>query len=132
MLLLLFRCLLRCAMIAALGLLIDRNPTSESMTAKAHGRVDMLLCSCKAILALVASITASGTVKPALLIVATCIVAVVQLYATTVYQPLYSQRWNQYHGSFALVFAWAAGCTLLAELRGKPEDEVRGTTLTQA
>jgi hypothetical protein len=29
------------------GVLIDRNPDSEFLSAKAHGRVDMLLCGCK-------------------------------------------------------------------------------------
>jgi hypothetical protein len=106
------------------GLLVDRNPVSESIVARAHGRVDMLLCSCKALLALAGALTAAGTARPALLIIASCIVAVLQLYAYVVYQPLYSARWNQYHGSFALVFAWAAACTLLAQLRHKPDNEV--------
>jgi hypothetical protein len=40
------------------------------------------------------------------------------------YQPFYHVVVNQYHGAFAAVFAWAAVCTLLAQERGKPADQV--------
>ena len=103
---------------------IDRNPLSESIQARAHGRVDMLLCCCKGLLALVAALTAGGTLQPIGLIVVACCVALVQLYAVVVHQPLFSRRWNCYTGAFALVFAWAAACTLLAHLRQRPDDQV--------
>ncbi len=103
---------------------MDRSPTSESLQAKAHGRVDMVLCVCKGLLALIAALVSGGALQPVMLISLVCIVAAVQLYAVVVYQPLYNRTWNQYQGAFAALFAWAAGCTLLADLRQRPEDQV--------
>jgi hypothetical protein len=106
--------------------LIDRNTssTSESPTAKAHGRVDMLVCATKLLLAVVAALATGGTVAPRALAIVACAVAALQLHATVVYQPLANHTWNCVHGAFAAVFAWAAGLTLLALQRDRAEDQV--------
>ncbi len=103
---------------------MDRDPASESIQAKAHGRVDMLLCCCKGVLSLVAALTIGGTLQPVVLVSVLCVVGFIQLYAEIGLQPLYSRRWNQFNGAFALVFGWSTLCTLLAHLRDRPEDQV--------
>ena len=111
-------------MLAGCGILVDRNPGSTSLHAKSHGRVDMVMVCCKAVLALTAALVEGGGVTSTALIVVFCIVALVQLYAVVCYQPLYNTRWNNINGGFAAVFAWAALATLMASQRDKPEDQV--------
>jgi hypothetical protein len=92
--------------------------------AKPHGRVDMLLCVMRAVLAIAAALTAGGTLAPVVLVAACVALALLQLYVVMVYQQFFSLPCNQYQGAGAAVLAWASLCTLLAHVRGRPEDQV--------
>jgi hypothetical protein len=113
---------------AAFGVFVDRNPASESIQAKAHGRVDMLIACSKGVMSLAAALTIGGTLKPVALIAIVFANSIIQLYTVILYQPLYNRTWNQYNGSFATVFTWSAACTLLAYLRQRPSDQVGAPT----
>jgi uncharacterized membrane protein len=112
---------------AACGIFVDRDPASTCIHAKAHGRIDMLLVCCKLLLSLVAALTYGDSLTPLAYLIVVCVVALVQLVAVVVYQPLRQSWWNYVNGGFAAVFAWAAGLALLALIRDKPEEQV-GTT----
>ena len=101
---------------------IDRNPFSETLLAKSHGRVDMLLCGAKTVLCLLFTLRAA--INTTILIVAVCLVAALQFYTLLYYLPYYSGMFNQWSCSFALLFVWAACCTLMAFVRNAPIDEV--------
>ncbi len=109
---------------AACGIFVDRDPASTCIHAKAHGRIDMLLVCCKLLLSLAAALTHGDSLTPLAYLSVVCVVALVQLVAVVVYQPLRQSWWNYVNGGFAAVFAWAAGLALLALIRDKPEEQV--------
>jgi len=84
----------------------------------------MLITCCKLLLSLVAALTTGTAFSPTVLVIAVCIVGLVQLYATVCYQPLFNVEWNKINGGLAAVFAWAAVSTLMAAQRDRPDDQV--------
>ena len=106
---------------------VDRNPASSFVLAQAHGRMDMVDCTAKALLAVVAAIASSPDATAAsasALVVCVGCAALVQLYIAAVYQPLFSRHWNQCRGGMAAVVLWASACAGLAHFRAMPDDEV--------
>jgi hypothetical protein len=106
---------------------VDRNPASSFVLAQAHGRMDMVDCTAKALLAVVAAIASSPnatTTSASALVVCVGCVGLMQLYIAAVYQPLFSRHWNQCRGGMAAVVLWASACAGLAHFRAMPDDEV--------
>jgi hypothetical protein len=100
---------------------------SESLEAKPHGRVDMVLCALKVLLALVVSLRA--TVSTAVIVIVLCVAAAVQLYALLFYLPYFKEFMNHLTCSFGMVFAWATVCSLMAYVRDQPDDQVEAFVL---
>jgi hypothetical protein len=105
---------------------VDRSPASGSILAQAHGRVDMVVVTLKVLLALLAAVSAATGEAGimAQLCGAGCL-ALVQLYTSVVYQPLYSRYWNQCMGGMAAMSLWAVACAVMAHMRGQADDQVR-------
>jgi hypothetical protein len=124
-------CVTLCAPNGTLGiaapvtvLLVDRNPVSESVHAKAHGRVEALLRGYQCLLVVLAAWSGEGALPTPVFVLCLVITSCLHLYSLVVYQPLYRLWWAQGQCALASLFVWASGCTLLAEERNVPEDEV--------
>ena len=115
----------RFPLLPASAILIDANPFSETLVAKAHGRVDMVIAAVKSVLVLIASVRPVG-VSTATVLAVVAVGAAVQLYAYITYMPYFSEQANKAYCSFAAAFAWACGCTLLAVARNLPAEQVEG------
>jgi hypothetical protein len=83
-----------------MGVLIDRDCTSESVLAKAHGRVDMLLCLTSSVLTLLYTLTLNGNVGSVAFMSVACALALLRLYCIMVYQPMLNQYWNRLAQAF--------------------------------
>ena len=118
------RVLCPCAAVPASAIIVDLNPFSENLVAKAHGRVDMVLVAMKSLWALLVSLRFVLTPATVLSVVAAG--AVIQLYGCLTYMPYFNDKANQLQCGFAAAFVWACACTVLAEFRGQPQDEVEG------
>ena len=108
-----------------MAIFLDLNPFSESLVAKSHGRVDMALVAVKTVLTLVISLRPVGATAAVVLVVV-AIGAAVQLYGSVVYMPYFNDEANKLQCGFAAVFAWACSCTILAQCRGAPGEQVEG------
>jgi hypothetical protein len=103
---------------------IDLNPFSESLLAKAHGRVDVAVAALKVLMCVLYACKPEAVAASALMSIA-CITAAVQLYGHLMYLPYYNDKTNHYHVSFAMVYAWACVCGVMALLRDTPSEQVR-------
>ncbi len=113
---------------AATGLLIDRDPQSDALGAKPHGRADMICCVGRSTLAVAVALVSKGAVPVAVLLTATALVAAIQLYTALRLLPYYHQIMNRYNGAYAAAFAWATFCAVMAHTRNKPGEQVRVRT----
>ena len=111
---------------AVVASFFDRDPGSESITARPHGRVEITMIAIKLALILVFSIGASIPVLITLLIVLAS--GALFLYIYFMYLPYYLQRMNCFQVAFASTFLWCAACALIAYLRGVPEHNVEAFT----
>ena len=105
------------------GILIDRNPDSEFVLAKPHGRVGMAVCVVKVVLALVFSLQ---SVSASVLLAVLAVSAAVLLYGYLYFLPFYTPTVNSYHCAFAMLYAWGVFCTVIAFVRDAPSEEVEG------
>ena len=105
--------------IAVVACFFDRDPRSEGLTARPHGRVEVCVVLTKLTLALCVSVSA---LMPAFLTMTIITVAAfVFMYSYLNYLPNYNQSVNRANVMFASVFCWATLCMLLAHFRGRPE-----------
>ena len=105
------------------GILIDRNPDSEFVLAKPHGRVDIAACVTKIALALVFSL---NNVSTSLLLAVLAVSAAILLYGYVRFLPFYSPTVSSYHCAFATLYAWATFCVITAYIRNTPGEDVEG------
>lgn len=104
---------------AVVACFFDRDPRSEGLTARPHGRVEVCVVLTKLTLALCVSVSA---LMPAYLTMAIItLAAFVFMYSYLKYLPNYNQSVNRANVMFASVFCWATLCMLLAHFRGRPE-----------
>jgi hypothetical protein len=105
---------------------IDLSPSSESLLAKAHGRVDAAVAALKVLMCVLYACKPGAVAGSALMSIA-CITAAAQLYGHLMYLPYYNDKTNHYHVSFAMAYAWACVCGVMALVRDKPTDQVRSS-----
>jgi hypothetical protein len=113
--------------VAANGVVLDRNPLSECLLARPHGRVEMLLTALR--IGLVLLLSVRDTLGVAVVVTVVCLAALAQLYSLLYYLPFYHQSMNQYQCGFALVFMWASLCSAMAFVRDQPSSEAEAFLL---
>jgi hypothetical protein len=102
----------------------DKDMSSNNITAKAHGRVALLMISIKTALTLV--FTVAADVNPWFLHIVVLGSGIVWLYLFLRFLPFYNQRMNQAWSASASIFLWGAICAILAKVLNDPESGVAG------
>ena len=101
----------------------DGDANSDSYAAKPHGRTEAIVQTTR--LGLLFMFTLEHQVGKAALIVTLVLSALITVYCYLRYLPFYNQRTNRAFTAAAFVYAWAVVCTVMLELRGKPEVRIR-------
>ncbi|KAA0152619.1 hypothetical protein FNF29_03846 [Cafeteria roenbergensis] len=94
----------------------DRNPKSSHVTARPHGRVQVVMILIKATLTLV--YTQDWWLSAWALAACSVFAGAVWVSAYSIYLPFFQQRTNQLQTSFGAVHLWAGLCLVLVLLTG--------------
>lgn len=103
---------------------LDRSYTSDSITARAHGRVGIAMISLKTGLTLL--FTVMTGVNPWFLHITIVVLGAGWLYLWLRFLPSYTQWMNAVWSAFGAIFLWAAMCGALAKLLDDPKGGVGG------
>ena len=97
---------------------IDRNPFSESVTAKPHGRVSVTLAISQAVVVFIFTIHARLSVV--VLVLAAALYGLGHTFCHLSMMPHYNQGVNKCHAGGSLIYCWAVFCTIMLQIRNTP------------
>ena len=119
----LYPCFLAFSLVVS-SVFLDRSYGSDSITARAHGRVGIAMISLKTGLTLLFTVAADA--NPWFLHIVIIILGLGWLYLWLRFLPSYTQWMNQAWSAFGAVFLWGAMCAALAKLLNNPNAGVAG------
>jgi hypothetical protein len=110
-------CALVFCFVAVLSMLVlvDTDPRSNDVTAKAHGRVDVVVMLCR--VALIVLCTQADRLSIRVILGVALAVAAIQFLGYVYYLPYYQQGMNQWHAAGSAMFLSSVACRVLAEMQ---------------